>query len=267
VGSYAVVRISSIALSDYQKVGNIALFFILFGITFTLTNHLVRQYIAMSFALLSVSFAMQKRILLAGLLSVVAVGIHNMTIIYFVISISAVFIGSRIRSAQLAGVLLAAGFGVAIGLAIPYLSGSVAKLSAESLYFKDDGSVSYFIRAGDCFLWLSATIMFFANSKRGYEYTKIIYAMMLLYTSIYWFTISIGYSPLLSLRLYFMLDYARWCSMFVLVCTPAWGALRGYATALMIAIGLVYVQARISVSPFVYELDVIDLAIGVFRKG
>lgn len=254
--SIAIVRLSYEFGLDEQSRATFLVAGLTLCITFTLTNHLIRQYIASAIFILFISCAHERkwgRTLFAALAASLT---HNTIIIPIVLIIAAIFI-SRQPSRK------ATFFYVTLIIPMPALFGNwlVKIISSEhDILSLTDGSISIITLFFDaaCFVGLIVSYQLLRSadtiSKNHKDVLKSVVFFYLLYISL---LVGISDSPLLLLRYYFYIEPIRVLAFLSIVksisCAPR-TIIRPLALTAILTLGLAHTGMRMETSPFNYGM-------------
>jgi len=215
------------------------------GITFTLTAQLVRQEIAASLLFLGLMLLWVQRQNWGWALVVMALLTHNSSVFPALCVFMAVWFTLKTN--------LGAPYWVTIVFLLGVVLGGMFLLSPSGdVYYENqqnDGTVSTLVYILDVAIFLALLLMRQRLSDLG-ELTKVVIACVIAYAGL---IVAVSPAPLLGLRMYFYMDYFRAAMLVLLVLAfsrtrMGWilGAPFGFAA-------LVYVEARIAVSPFYFH--------------
>jgi len=237
--------INKSSLNDSQK-AIIIIFFLFFGIIFTQSLHLIRQYLACTLLLFSVVLSFNNREKLGGVFSVLAFLTHNSTLVVSVVLLCVYLIykySSNIKIKIRYSLIFS------IFLALLYISLFIIT-GNESRLLIDDGSVSPIVKIIDLLLFI-ITVIAFNLSKDNSKETELIY---LFYISYCVFLFLMHYSHFLSLRYYFFLDFFRWVPCYILFNYIDLKRNSVLPVGLfLVAISVTYFNLRFTTTPFDYQ--------------
>jgi hypothetical protein len=230
------------------------IFFLFFGVIFTQSLHLIRQYIACTLLLISLVFLSKEQFKLASFFTVLAFLTHNSTIVVSILFFNVFFIYKFIETKQ--GKLSISLF-LSTLLALFYIFAFVF-IGDENRLLIDDGSVSPLVKLIDLLLFI-VSVFFFYKLKRIEKIGEIAFYI---YFSFCIFLFVLHYSHFLSLRYYFFLDFFRWIAVYVLLRYFSFdkGSL-AIVSVLLVILGAIYLNLRISSSPFDYGYSFLEYLI------
>lgn len=243
-------------LKDRELV-SLLIFMLFFGIIFTQSLHLIRQYLACVLLLSGAMNLVMGNTRWAYCMFLVSCLTHNSMAIIVVLFLgcSALY-KSKLDSTRLifASAIFGAVMSIAyIGYFLFFMSGGGERLSI------DDGSISFLVKGID-FLILVVSLVIF--HKKGDKLERLL-PLYMLYISYCSFLIVSHYSIFLSLRYYFLLDFIRWIGFFIIISSISVGK-EGYAAINvgMVFVGVVYFWMRVDSSPFDYKYSAFEYLSG-----
>lgn len=252
VAVYLPVTLVCIAVASSYTRDSSALFAVAIGagglgIVFTLTNHLVRQELAMAALFPAVYLLLGRRYIGAALFGLVAILTHNSAAVVVVLIVGAA-VAIRLPARLRIPALIAACIAVAAGTRLTMGSERVDA-------FQDDGSVSASVYLLDGVIVL-ATAYFSKIKRDGPDYAGFLIALVVMLAA---FLIMAYPVKLLFLRMYFYMDLVRTLCLAVVIS----GILSRWPTSLVargavVILALVYVDLRIASSPFLYAASLIS---------
>jgi len=244
-GVYSVNSFLGLSSLSNRKVAIVLIFFLFFGVVFTQSLHLIRQYLACMFVLVSLVGLVRGSVNHFFIFTALAFLTHNATFIVSILFYCIYFLGGRGWGIK-ANLLYC--LGASFVLAAAYIV-SFSILGSASRLMIDDGSVGSIVKITDISLFILSLFIFMNNKKIGLT-DRYIYLM---YFSFCVFLFFLHYSGFLGLRYYFYLDFLRWVPVYLIfLCIPF-----DFKFDISVAIGLVclgsfYTAARLESSPFDY---------------
>jgi hypothetical protein len=227
------------------------IFFVFFGIIFTQSLHLIRQYLACTLLLGSLLFLVKRKYFAVLAFSVLAFLTHNSTVIITLLFISTYFIFNFFTSKKITFYCVCV---VAVITGVFYIFAFYLIGDAERLNI-DDGSVSFFVKIIDLLLFIFSIYFYF--KKRNLDASEEI--LFLLYTAFTVFVLVAHYSHFLSLRYYFYLDFFRWIPVYIMLRSLVFiKSSLVPLNMLLVLMGLVYVSLRMYSSPFDFGYTIFE---------
>jgi|GEM_PF-5583997 len=191
----------------------VLLFYICYaGITFTISLHLVRQYVAASFVFSSLFLYLLGRRRLSIGIAVLAILLHNSALVVFSLCAIAFLVGKYPIKIRFSAMAFSGAF---LALVLSYLANEISGFSNAYI---DDGSVGWLVYLQDISLLVAALYMY--AKSRG------LMSNDLNAFSLYFLSVSVGYLffiallseiPLYFLRFYFYIEFIRGCLMAVIL--------------------------------------------------
>ncbi len=258
--SIAIVRLSYKFDLDEQSRATYLIAGLTLCITFTLTNHLIRQYIASAIFILFAYYAYENKWRKTLLAALAATLTHNTIIIPIALIMVATIISrqtSRKSNFFIAPLsILASGF---IG------NWLIKLLSSEhDILSLNDGSISIITLFFDvfCFIGLLVSYQLLRTTDSISTNQKSTLESIILFYFLYIaFLIGIFESPLLLLRYYFYIEPVRVLAFLSIAksisCAPR-SIIRPLALMVILALGLAHTGMRIETSPFNYGMKLHD---------
>jgi len=238
----------------------ISFFFIAFAfITFSLSGHLIRQYLALAVFFLGLCYQSTSRPKVGSLFFLMAIFVHNSVIVLVALYYSALVTSKLIKrlrgSSQVALVL---SFILLIELLLILSLKSYAESQFPIAFLLNDGSIPLSLVIIDVVLFCSFLAVLYVGKNRMLYLSSLI-IFILMYTVFLAATYDIA---LISLRYYFLMDFLR-CFLFVFIVF----LIRPYIikkVVMIFSVGLVVLPllifgARYEKSPWVYYHSASDL--------
>lgn len=230
--------------------GAVIIIALMVGITFTLTTHLVRQEIACSLLVCGGIFIYSGRRYFGGGLLLAALLTHNSTLIPIVTLGTAFLYVSRYKSLYSGRLFL---------LVLLFVcAGQVYIRHGFNLDYilnrKSDGDISKLVYTLDLSIFV-----FFLYVRRHFNYLPMLSSVIAATAVIYaGFLIGVSPDPLPLLRMYFYVEALRTLMVTYILCSLL--SLRNFSLLLgpLIIAAIIYVEIRISVSPFNYMGGVVS---------
>lgn len=232
-------------------------FVCLFCVTFTLTNQLIRQYMASAVLLVALGAHLSKHRNISICCTVLAVLLHNSTVIPVFLYLLVNFIYSRFTMSGKAKFILSILLFSMVSVLAEKMVSFLDAGQVEDLYFQDDGAVSSYLNLIDVSVSLLGVLgyglaVMFNKVRPGMRGLEVLLVFFFCYFVFLW---GMQFSPLLYLRYYFYVDFMRWIPVIALfIYLKEIGSKVGFSWLLSICcIGFVVVGARIDRSPFDYS--------------
>lgn len=226
-------------------------------ITFTLTNHLIRQELAGAYALGALGLHLDGRRRAALALALIAVLTHNSVVvpIAFFVGVEQFVVRRPRRLRHLLPITVAAG--VIAGFVLT----RVVSSESPDIYEISDGAVSKLVVAYDVALALVTSLCMARLGRRGRlreDVRRMALVLTVFYVAYLSFCAVLPPGSLPALRFYFYLDFIRWIAPLVLFLTFR-RRLDGPALILLaLLVGVAYVNLRVARSPFDYGGDLLS---------
>lgn len=211
------------------------------GITFTLTTQLVRQEIAAAVAFLGFSLILVNRKVWGWSLVATAILTHNSALFPILCIIMASYVAFKTNLRTVSGARLAGVLGALLGV------GFLFSPSGETYYIsqQDDGRVALMVYFMDASIFVTLLLL----RKRLGDFERLLKVLIISVVCFTGFILAVAPAPLLLLRMYFYMDFFR-VAMLVLVVLGILRGRNGWLPGLMMPlVALLYVEARIAVSP------------------
>jgi hypothetical protein len=233
------------------------IFMLFFGIIFTQTLHLIRQYLACVFLFVGAINLAIGRSHLALAMFLISCLTHNSMVVLVVLFVSC----SYLYKTKLSPVkMLIASTFLGGGLAAVYIFYFLFFMAdgANRLSI-DDGSVGFLVKTIDALILILSFKIIMANHQR-YIHILPLYVLYLAYCS---FLIVSHYSVFLSLRYYFVLDFFRWIGFFIIISSLLLNKNRhAFLNISLVFLGCVYLWLRVASSPFDFKYSVYEYFTG-----
>ena len=179
--------------------------FMFIGINFIQTTHVVRQYIAASFFILSLSYFLSSRIFLFAFFAFISVSFHNSTAMIFLPLILLEFFKSyKIYIKN--NIIWLFNFRTVIILAFCFVGSVLLFIDNPSVILMDNGDISNSALTLDFFLLLLVFLLKFKIFKNKFEF-YIFYLFIILF-SVTFIYLNFNFK-VLALRIYFFLEFLR----------------------------------------------------------
>lgn len=217
------------------------------GVVFTLTNHLVRQELAMSLLFPFAYLLLMRRFIASAPFALLSILTHNSAAVIAVMIVAA-SVSIRLPSRLQLPALLAACLIIAIG--------ALMLLGSERIdSFHDDGSVSTSVYVLDAAILL-ATLYLRRQRHADPDFASFILALAALMLV---FLIVAYPVKLLFLRMYFYMDLVRTLCLVVVLSSLLRNWRGSYLPrCAVLVLALAYVDMRIGNSPFIYASTLIS---------
>lgn len=243
-----------IGLRDRELV-TLVIFMIFFGIIFTQSLHLIRQYLACVSLLAGMMSLVKGRPHWAWFMFLISCMTHNSMIVVVVLFIGCSYLYKlKLDSAKLiiASAMFGGGLSV-IYIFLFFLSGGASRLLI------DDGSVGVLVKAVDLLILALSLVLFSKQPNK----LKPFLPLYILYVSYCSFLVVSHYSVFLSLRYYFLLDFIRWIGFFIIIRSMPFKK-EGHAALNigLVFLGSVYFWMRVASSPFDYKYTISEYLSG-----
>lgn len=248
---YLPIALALGALSKKVGASGISTFLIVIvgccvGVTFPVTNHLVRQELAMALILPVMYCLWQKKYNWAIIYSLLAVSFHNSSGLLILLLCMAAFIARCPKRYRAALVAIAC---VSIVALLPIALGS-DRVDTE----KDDGSISLIVYIIDLAIIVSALLLRPKLQDEAISRIALIFGILFLVVMI-----MVQPTKLLYLRYYFYGDVLRCICLFFILIGARDKGIKGFAVAgLGVLFSLVYADLRIWSSAFTYTASIFD---------
>jgi len=244
-GLYSVNRFIRLSGLNSRKAAIVLIFFLFFGVVFTQSLHLIRQYLACMFILVSLVGLVRGRVNCFFLFAALAFLTHNATFIVSILFYSIYFLVRNDREIKINFLYC---FGVSFTLAAAYIV-SFFILGSESRLMVDDGSIGTIVKITDASLFVLSLFVFIRHK----EIRLIDRYVFFMYFSFCVFLFVLHFSGFLGLRYYFYLDFLRWIPVYMIfLCVPFDFKFDISVSIGMVFLGVFYTAARMERSPFVY---------------
>jgi hypothetical protein len=241
-------------LKDYEMV-SLLIFMLFFGIIFTQSLHLIRQYFACVFLLVGMMGLVRGDGRWAFVMFTVSCLTHTSMVIVVIIFYGCLYLNkSRLESDKVIVAAAILGGGISASyIALFLITGNGSRLLIE------DGSVGMIVKMVDILILVISWVLF-SRHRNKLERFLPLYAM---YVSYCIFLIVAHYSIFLSLRYYFVLDFIRWIGFFIIIRSISFEKEK-YAmmNVSLLILGFIYFWMRVLSSPFDYKYTVYEYLSG-----
>ncbi len=239
-------------LKDRELV-TLLVFMIFFGIIFSQSLHLIRQYLACVSLLAGMMSLVMGRSRSACVIFIISCLTHNSMVVVVVLFLSCFYLyRSKLDSTKMiiASALMGGGLSIIYILYfLFFMSGGAGRLLI------DDGSVGLLVKGVDAVI-LVLSLVLFSKQQSKFEHVLPLYALYVAYCS---FLLVAHYSVFLSLRYYFVLDFIRWIGFFIIIRSiPFTIEKHAVLNIGLVFVGGVYFWLRVDSSPFDYKYTIYE---------
>ncbi len=228
------------------------LFHMLFGIVFTQSLHLVRQYIAGVFLLLFVILLIRSTSKLPVLFALLSCFTHNsiaILVILFLFIYKIMNLNFSLFYQYLYSTFCTI-FLAFIYILSFFLMGEQGRLS------KDDGTISTMVIAIDSLLFICCAIFVWFNRN---ILPSFLIKFHCYYFMLFLFCMVLNISLFLGLRYYFYLDFFRWVPFFIFIFSLKKNKVSNlFVSGLISLSGVIYLTARLNSSPFDFGYNIFE---------
>lgn len=227
------------------------------GLTFTLSVHLMRQFMAEVVFLLAIACFFEKKYILTIFLTLCAFLTHNS--ILYIIVVSLISYGLLFFKKNIRFLIVPTALFLLYILSLKVSSYLV--INDQSITYKDDGKVSNLVYYYDFFVYIIAILLYFFSRNKlsdlSSRFFGFVLMMPLVHYSILFGMINI---PLAFLRFGFYTEVVR----FLLLCLvfSLFSFRFKYNPVILIfsfIVGLLYMYMRLESSNFTYSIDLLDI--------
>jgi hypothetical protein len=253
----AIFNFSAWAKLKDRELVTLLVFMLFFGIIFTQSLHLIRQYLACVLLLAGIMSLVMGRSRSAYVIFLISCLTHNAMLVVVVLFISCSYLHrSKLNHAKMIVASAMLGGGLAIAYIVYFLffmSGGSGRLLI------DDGSVGLLVKGVDAVILVTSLVLI-SQRRKKFEHVLPLYSLYVAYCS---FLIVAHYSVFLSLRYYFVLDFIRWIGFFIIISSMSLEKEKHAVINIgLVFMGVVYLWMRVDSSPFDYRYTVYEYLTG-----
>lgn len=240
-----IISMSISRIGGDRNVFLLVIFTLFFGILFTQTLHLIRQYMACVFLLVGLYYWSRKLYWLGVVWFILSFLTHNSMAVLVGLFVAVAFLTERQRG--WGRLKYAALF--AVGTALIYLLFFTIFMPGRLTI--DDGSVSLFVKVVDVIILISSVYFYMKRPFYG-----VVGRMYVAYFAFSIFLIFLHSSIFLSLRYYFVLDFFRWLGFYsILHGLSLTGRSEVLVSVVVVFLGALYFYLRLESSPFSFGYE------------
>jgi hypothetical protein len=220
-------------------------FFLTMSMTFTLTAHLIRQYIAISFLscmIYNLVLYNNRRTILFSIISILT---HNATLPIIIIILIVHSIHYLFRNKSRSVILLLT-CSITIFLTFLVIETIVWLGDGNRLHI-NDGAISAVVKYIDGSIFVISILCYLCTPKRN----NIISFLYIIYFSFFTFILYVQNYDFLALRYYFFLDVLRWIPVMLILYSFSFKKItKIIMLCISLPLGVFYLDARFNTSPF-----------------